>query len=132
MVSEHPQPCTDTCAPLEMLSSMFLSWEQADTNPAGDSPVLSCGHDQLPTHNTELLQPLLKWWFYSPKTLAALCSLAEEDCPLKGRLRTGLNFSCPCGWRQLAPACLPFSAAGTRSPPATHTAPGKMGSSGVE
>lgn len=86
VVSKYPQPCTDTHAPLGMLSSMFLSWEQADTSPAGDSPVLSCGHSQLPTHNTELLQPLSECWFYSPKPLAALRSLAGGGLPSRRKV----------------------------------------------
>lgn len=42
---------------------MFLSWKHTDTSPAGDSPVLSCGHAQLPARNAGLLQPLRKRWF---------------------------------------------------------------------
>lgn len=59
---------------------MFLSWEQADTSPAGDSPILSRGHGQLPTRNAGLLQPLRQRCFYSPKPWQVSAAVLGEDC----------------------------------------------------
>lgn len=58
---------------------MFPSWKQADTSPAGDSPILSCGHGQLPTRNSGLLQPLRECCFYSPKPWQVSTALLGED-----------------------------------------------------
>lgn len=100
---------------------MFLSWEQADTSPAGDSPVLSCGHGQLPTRNTGLLQPLLECWFYSPKPWQVSAALLGEDC-----LPDGLDGRHPLlslwlgaagtGVSALLCCCHPFVPRDTHSP----------------